>query len=179
MNPIDYSIIDKSWTLFLDRDGVINVRKMDEYVLTPEEFILLDGYHEAIKKLTEIFGLIIIVTNQQGVGKGLMSENDLAEIHHKLKEETSRVGGHINAIYFAPQLKSQDDYFRKPGIGMAMQAKKDFPQIDFSKSIMVGDTVTDLEFGEKTGMKTVYISKRNDLKHLNYFSSLLEFSKHF
>ncbi len=175
MSNFDFSVIDKTWTLFLDRDGVINVRKMNEYVLNKEEFIFIEGYHEAIRTLSARFGRIVVVTNQQGVGKGLMTEKDLEEIHAYLRSETQKAGGRIDAIYFAPQLKTEDQYYRKPGIGMALAAKKDFPEIDFSKSVMVGDTDTDIAFGENAGMKTVYISAHNDLQHPCWFERLVEF----
>ncbi|MCS6819569.1 MAG: histidinol phosphate phosphatase, partial [Chitinophagales bacterium] len=73
--------VDKTWTLFLDRDGVINLHYPNDYVKSVEEFIFLEGALDAIRDLSRVFKRIIVVTNQQGVGKGLMSEADLDLIH--------------------------------------------------------------------------------------------------
>lgn len=148
---------NKSWTLFLDRDGVINHRKMNDYVYTIEEFEFLPKVKEAISFFTEIFGKIIVVTNQQGIGKKIMTTCNLFEIHRYMKEEIEKIGGRIDGIYFAPELKSDANSTRKPKDTMALNAKKDFPEIDFSKSIMVGDTDSDILFGKNLGMKTVRI----------------------
>ena len=150
--------IDKSWTLFLDRDGVINKKIDNDYVKAWEQFEFLPGVIEALKILSVKFGKIIIVTNQQGVGRQLMSEDDLHAIHKKMIIDIEKAGGRIDKIYFAPQLKSENSDYRKPAIGMALQAQKEFTDIDFSKSIMVGDSYHDMQFGKKAGMTTVFIS---------------------
>jgi D-glycero-D-manno-heptose 1,7-bisphosphate phosphatase len=150
--------IDKSWTLFLDRDGVIN-RKIDgDYVRNLNQFEWLPGIHDSIRQLSLVFGKIIIVTNQQGVGKGLMTHEEVNTIHEHIKNLVAEKGGKIDAIYYAPELKSENSDLRKPNIGMAHLAKNDFPGIDFSKSIMVGDTMSDMQFGKKAGMITVFIT---------------------
>ena len=152
--------IDSSWTLFLDRDGVINVEKKDEYVLNSSEFIFLDGVFEAIKMLSEIFGLILIVSNQRGIAKQLMSLEDLHDIHAYMLEEIKLHGGRIDKIYFCTDLDNTSPN-RKPNSGMALQAKKDFPQIDFSKSIMVGNKLTDMQFARNASMHSVFIASTN------------------
>lgn len=149
--------IDKSWTLFLDRDGVINRRIVGDYVRRPEDFEILPGAMEAIKWATGKFGRIVVVTNQQGVGKGLMSARNVKDVHRFLATAVENHNGHIDGIYYAPQLKSENHPDRKPGPGMALKAQQDFPEIDFSKSIMVGDSPSDLEFGRRLGMKTIFI----------------------
>ncbi|MEO5905919.1 MAG: sugar phosphate nucleotidyltransferase, partial [Saprospiraceae bacterium] len=78
---MDFTLIDQSWTLFLDRDGVINVNKDESYVFTKDEFQFIPGVNEAIASLSKVFGKIIIITNQRGIGKGLMDELALNEIH--------------------------------------------------------------------------------------------------
>ena len=176
--------IDKSWTLFLDRDGVINKKIDDDYVRSLDQFEWLPGVIESIKKLSSLFGRIIIITNQQGIGKGLMTEEAVESIHEHIIQSIKQAGGKIDGVYYAPHLKSENSEFRKPNIGMAMQAKKDFPEIDFSKSIMVGDSRSDMEFGKKAGMKTVFIlnGKKNlsdnpfvddSAEHLFSFTSVL------
>ena len=155
--------VDKSWTLFLDRDGVINERIVDGYVKTVEEFIFNDGVLDTIKRLSEVFGKIVVVTNQQGIGKGLMTEEDLKKVHNYMLSEIKNAGGRIDNIYFAPGLASPTNELRKPNIGMAHQAQKDFPEIDFSKSVMIGDSPSDIEFGKNAGMKTIFVGQGNDL----------------
>ena len=153
--------IDKTWILFLDRDGVINKKIDGDYVRNLNQFEWLDGVPQAFLQLSGIFGRIFIVSNQQGIGKGLMTMQQVETIHNHIIKSIHDLGGRIDAIYFAPQLKSENSSYRKPGIGMALQAKKDFPEIDFTKSIMVGDSMSDMEFGKAAGMKTVLITHGN------------------
>lgn len=157
---IDFSAIDHTWTLFLDRDGVINKDKVGSYIFHRGEFEFLEGVQEAIKVFSDVFGTIVIVTNQRGIGKGLMTEADLHDIHAHMLDELGVHGGRIDKIYFAPDLHS-DSPNRKPKPGMAHQAKDDFPHIDFAKSIMVGNKLSDMEFGHNIGAKTVFIPSTN------------------
>ena len=117
--------IDGSWTLFLDRDGVINRRIIDGYVRSVRDFEILPGVLEAISRLSVIFGRIIIVTNQQGIGKGLMTEEELSSIHRFLTDKITGAGGRIDAIYHAPNLAQENSVMRKPATGMDtdMQAR--------------------------------------------------------
>jgi histidinol-phosphate phosphatase family protein len=156
--------IDKTWTLFLDRDGVINDRIIDGYVTQPEGFHFIPGVLEALATLSKLFGKVILVTNQQGIGKGLMTTDQLNAIHHHMVKEIEQSGGRLDAVYFCPDLKSKPENCRKPGITMALQAKADFPEIDFSKSVMVGDSESDMEFGENAGMISVYAGVTKPLK---------------
>lgn len=149
--------IDKSWTLFLDRDGVINKKLENDYVKHSTEFEFLDGVLNALKIFNELFGRIVIVTNQQCIGKKIILPEDLELIHLNMLYEINFMKGRIDKIYYSPYLASENHPTRKPGIGMALLAQKDFPEIDFSKSLMVGDSMSDMEFGRKAGMKTVYI----------------------
>lgn len=147
--------IDKSWTLFLDRDGVINERIFGGYIRTIEEFVFKPRVLESLSKMSASFGRIIVVTNQQGIGKKIMTESNLSEIHNYMINEIGRAGGRIDAVYFASNLKGAEPDRRKPEAAMAMEAKLDFPEIDFQRSIMVGDTDSDIKFGQNCGMKTV------------------------
>ena len=172
------SIINDDWTLFLDRDGVINVRIIDGYVTKTEEFEFLPNVIEAFKIFNNKFKRIIVVTNQQGVGKGVMTIEDVISVHNYMNQQIENQGGKIDKIYFCPQLKSVADNYRKPSPKMAFFAKDDFPEIDFSKSIMVGDMNSDIEFGKNAGMKTVFIGV-NELK-INpdsRYDSLYDFAK--
>ena len=151
--------IDESWSLFLDRDGVINKRIIDGYVQNKSQFHLIDGVVKAIDIFKEVFGYVFVVTNQQGVGKGIMTEEDLFDVHNYMQE---LIGIQFDRIYFCPSLAEENSPMRKPSIGMAMKAQKDFPSVDFSKSIMVGDTFGDMLFGKNAEMKTVYINSEEN-----------------
>jgi len=181
MNLKDLSF-SKDWALFLDRDGVISRRVPDGYVTRWEEFQFLDGVLESIAKLSKVFGNIFIVSNQQGIGKGIMDMKSLEIIDNKMKEEIRQAGGRIDASYYSPFLVSENHPDRKPGSGLAFKAKADFPAIEFSRSVMVGDSQSDMEFGKKLGMITVMICEGEQDPSCSKladacFISLLEFCK--
>jgi D-glycero-D-manno-heptose 1,7-bisphosphate phosphatase len=169
--------IDNTWALFLDRDGVINKKIENDYVKHWIEFEFLEGTLDALKALENLFGRIVVVTNQQGIGKRVYRTEDLELIHKNMLYELSYAGGRIDKVYFSPYLDSEKHPTRKPGTGMALQAKKDFPEIDFTKSIIVGDSMSDMEFGRALGMKTVFISEKEikDERIDFNFKSLLGF----
>ncbi|MGJ7033004.1 HAD-IIIA family hydrolase [Niabella hirudinis] len=159
--PFTLTKIDKSWTLFLDRDGVINEEKDGSYIFHTGEFVFYPGVPEAIGKFTRYFKHVVIVTNQRGIGKGLMDEKALHAIHQLLSDEVKKNNGHIPAIYYATAVNSTD-FFRKPNPGMALEAVKDFPDIDLSRSIMVGNNSSDMKFGRSAGMHTVFLTTTNE-----------------
>ncbi len=148
---IDLKQIDKSWTLFLDRDGVINNERHMDYINTWDEFKFFPGVKAAIKKFTEKFGNIFIVTNQRGVAKGITKIEELEIINKNLLEEIAEAGGKITKIYFCCDMDNASQN-RKPNPGMGLQAKQEFPEVDFSKSVMIGNTITDMEFGRNLGV---------------------------
>ncbi len=175
---VDFFNIDKSWTLFLDRDGVINKKLDNDYVKTVDELEFLPNALAAIANFSNFFGQIIIITNQQGIGKGLMSEQALTKIHRHLITKVKEAGGKIDAIYHAPQLVAEKSAMRKPEIGMAVKARNDFPAIDFTKSIMVGDSQSDMEFGRRAKMVNVLVGNNSTEGSKNYtIASLDNFSK--
>jgi D-glycero-alpha-D-manno-heptose 1-phosphate guanylyltransferase len=179
---LDLKAIDTGWTLFLDRDGVINHEKKEEYVLNKTEFRFYDGVLEAMKLFRSKFKTIVIVTNQRGIGKGLMTENDLTGIHEHMLAEINSNGGRFDKIYYCTSTE-KTAFNRKPNPGMALLAKNDFPGIDFSKSIMVGNKLTDMLFGRNAGIFTVFAATTNPdtpFPHPDIdfrFNSLLEFAK--
>jgi len=165
--------VDSSWTLFLDRDGVINGRIIDGYVQNVSDFYFLPQVPQAIALCKRKFGRIIVVTNQQGIKKGIMSEEQLARIHTYLTEQIPE----IDRIYYSPYLACENHIMRKPNIGMALAAKKDFPEINFQKSIMVGDSQSDVDFGKNVGMFTVFISEDETQTSADgIFCSLFDFA---
>jgi len=155
-------IKNKDWTLFLDRDGVINVKLENDYVKTAEEFIFTPKAPEAIAFLNKIFKHTFIVTNQQGIGKGLMSTVALEQVHKYMEAELEKAGAYIDKIYFCPNKIQDNSFYRKPNIGMALAAKKANRNILFKQSVMVGDSITDMQFGKKLKMTTVFISPTSD-----------------
>ena len=150
--------IDTGWTLFLDRDGVINRRIVGGYVRSWDQFEFLPGVEEAIRLFSGIFGRIIVVSNQQGIGKGLMTGSEVESLHLRMTGELEAAGGKIDAIFFSPHLHAHHSILRKPNIGMALKARKQFPGMSFNRSVMAGDSFSDLVFGKRAGMKTVFIS---------------------
>ena len=157
---LNLQAIDKSWTIFLDRDGVINEDKIGSYIFNPDEFVFMKGAPGLFKKLAEKFSHLIVVTNQRGVGRGLMSEEDLTAIHDKMLAGINSAGGKVDHIYFADSIENNDP-MRKPNPGMAFRAKIDFPAIEFSKSIMAGNKLSDMAFGKNAGMYTVFVATTN------------------
>ena len=149
--------IDQSWSLFLDRDGVINQRNFEGYITNIHDFIFTPSFLNSIPILSNIFGNIIIVTNQQGIGKGIMTEQDLQEIHNYMLDEIKKEGGRVDDIFFAHNLKNAKNDRRKPLPIMGLEAQMKNPKINFSKSIMIGDTNSDMCFGKNLGMKTILL----------------------
>lgn len=170
--------INNSWTLFLDRDGVINKKLDNDYVKHWVEFEFIEGVFEAIKKFNSVFGKIVVVTNQQGIGKNLYRVEDLELIHKNMIYELTYLGGRVDKVYFSPYLNSENHPSRKPNIGMALQAQKDFPEVNFNTSIIAGDSLSDMEFGRNAGMKTIFISEeKKQHETIDFqFKSLIEFA---
>ena len=135
-------------TLLLDRDGVVNRLRPDDYVKKWEEFEFLPGVLEILKAWNTHFKYIFIVTNQRGVGKEIMSEEDLKHIHERMIFETR---------FFWLYEKSRkgvtdSDINRKPGIGMFLQILRDYPDIDKAKCLMIGDSDSDIKFAKNCGI---------------------------
>ena len=176
MKPDWKHIVDADWTLFLDRDGVINRRIVDGYVTSWEEFEFLPGVLEALKTFAQRFKYIFVITNQQGVGKGLMTMDQVDAIHDRMCTEIEANGGLIDGILVCPQLASEPDNYRKPKPDMAYMAREICPDIDLNKTIMVGDGQTDIEFGHNAGTKTIFIGDENPAAD-DSFPSLIDFAK--
>jgi len=180
--PFDVHRIDKSWTLFSDRDGVLNEDKVGSYIFHPGEYVFYEGVPEAFRLFSEKFGRIIIATNQRGVGRGLMTIEDLDAVHEKMLAGIEEKGGKIDAIFYATSIDN-DDPVRKPNVGMAFKATQQFPEIDLSRSIMIGNNISDMEFGRNAGMYTIFLKttiQDIELPHPAIdlaFNSLPEFAK--
>ena len=168
------TVIENGWALFLDRDGVINKRIPDDYVKNPDAFEFIPGVTEALALLAVYFNPIVVVTNQQGIGGGIMSTEQLELVHHKMLNEVSKTGGRIDAVFFSPDIRNSNSFTRKPAVGLGLKARKQFPSIDFKKSIMAGDTFTDILFGHRLGMLTALIGMDKDVA--NKSADILDYS---
>jgi D-glycero-D-manno-heptose 1,7-bisphosphate phosphatase len=143
--------------VFLDRDGVIN-RKLPEgeYVSSWENFHILPGVEDAIADLNHSGRCVIVVTNQRGVALGLYSTADVETTHQTLNRHLASHNAKIDAFYYCPHDKNQCDC-RKPGIGLFEQAFRDFPGASAANSIVIGDSISDIEAARKLGAPSIFI----------------------
>ena len=174
--------IDKSWTLFLDRDGVINRRKIGSYITMIDEFEFLPDVLNAFSLIANLFQRSIVLTNQQGIGKKLMTEAALQQIHDFMLDSIKKNRGHVDKVYFSPYLESENHVSRKPNTGMGVQAANEYTEISFKKSIMLGDSSSDMLFARTLNMKAVFIGNpEEDNIEINEFDvcfpSLYAFAK--
>lgn len=155
------ALFPEDTTLFLDRDGVLNKHLVGDYVRNWQMWEWLPGAREALAELSKRYRHIFLVSNQQGVGKGLMSQADLDDIHARMLRDIEAAGGRIDRIYTCTDLQDSGSNDRKPAIGLALRAQHDFPDVDFTRSMMVGDSLTDLQFARNAQMRAVYLTKNN------------------
>ena len=151
-------------TLFLDRDGVINEKLENRYVTCTEEFVFIDGVLESFEIINKHFKRVIIITNQQGIGKKIMTIKQLNDVHNYMLSKIESFGGTINKIYFCSDLASKENNCRKPGTKMFESALEDFPNIEIKKSFMIGDSESDIIAGEKMGIKSIKVNQKFNLK---------------
>ncbi len=168
----------KKPSLFLDRDGVINRKLEDDYVKNWSEFEWLPGVRDALANLHKYFYPIVVVTNQQGIGKGLMTESELQLLHHHISQELYGAYEHqiIHEFYYCPHLAGDQCFCRKPAPGMFLQAVIDYPFIRFEDAWMVGDSPTDMEAAQTLGIHTAAVGFSHEKVDLRV-ESLMHFSK--
>lgn len=143
--------------VFLDRDGVLNRKPpTGKYVTCWAEFELLPGVEEALRRINRSGRKAIVVTNQRGVALGLYSLEQLADMHERLRLGLVAHGAQLDAIYVCPHDDGQCDC-RKPMTGLFEQAFRDFAEARPANSVMVGDSLRDIEAGRRIGMRTVLI----------------------
>lgn len=160
---------NKQKAVFLDRDGTIN--KYVGFLTKPEQFELIDGAAEAIKRINKSGYLAVVVTNQPVIARGDCTWEELQTIHDKMETELGKAGAFVDAIYICPhhpdkgfegerpEYKHECDC-RKPAAGLLLQAAKEF-NIDLAKSIMIGDSERDIKTGEVAGCRTSRILSKN------------------
>jgi D-glycero-D-manno-heptose 1,7-bisphosphate phosphatase len=143
--------------VFLDRDGVINQKPPEgTYISEWSRMQVLPGVETAIAKLNLSNRRIIVVTNQRGIALGLYSGADLETLHMRLQEHLEEHGAHIDAFYYCPHDADQCDC-RKPKPGLFLQAQRDFPHILPSNSLLIGDSVSDIEWARNLGIPAILI----------------------
>jgi D-glycero-D-manno-heptose 1,7-bisphosphate phosphatase len=137
--------------LFLDRDGVINVDK--GYIYLHEQFEFVPGIFDLCRKYAAEGYLILIITNQAGIAKGIYSGEDFQKLTSWMVKQFSEEGIIITKVYHCPHHPDISGYCkcRKPEPGMILQAIKDF-DLDISKCVLIGDKETDIEAGRKAGI---------------------------
>jgi len=159
------NITNKRKAIFLDRDGVINEEKGNIFKL--EDFIIIPGIADAIRKINQSLYLVVVVTNQPVLAKGFCTEETLRQIQNKMEYELGQQGAYIDATYFCPHHPDKgypgeitslkiDCNCRKPAIGMIAAAKSDL-NIDLSGSYIIGDSTTDIQTGLNAGLKSVLL----------------------
>ncbi|MFY8128384.1 MAG: D-glycero-alpha-D-manno-heptose-1,7-bisphosphate 7-phosphatase [Chitinophagaceae bacterium] len=174
--------ISKGYTLFIDRDGVINKEKKEDYIYTWEEFEFLEGVLEGLKICNHFFDNIILITNQRGIGRGLMTHQNLETLHTKMLEVIKTNGGRIDAIYYCAD-DDNNSPNRKPNPGMAFKAVKDYPHINLQKTLMVGNRISDMKFARNAGVQSVFVATTHPEiayphEAIDYrFDNLLAFAK--
>ena len=156
---INPSLVDY---VFLDRDGVLN-RKMPEgaYVTDWAKFQWLPGAVEAVARMNRAGMTVILVSNQRGIALGLFTDAQLAFIHSEMQAQLAKHGARMDAIYYCPHDIGKCQC-RKPDIGLFEQASKDFPRAGADNSVVIGDSLSDIQAGRRLGMKTIFIEGEAD-----------------
>lgn len=167
----------KHKVIFLDRDGVINKpAPPHDYIKSWEEFEFLPGAIEGLKILYDLGYKLVIVTNQRGIARGMLTWNKLNEIHEKMQEVLKQNGVTIDHIFVCPHDESDNCNCRKPKDGL-LRKIEEYYEVDKEHSYMVGDSVSDMEAGRTYGINTSLIEPENTNKMDYYFESLLFFAK--
>ncbi len=144
-------------TLFLDRDGVLNRHILGDYVRTPQMWEWMPGILPALARWSGKFKHIVLVTNQRGVGKGVMTDAQLAQVHAYMMQGVLEAGGRIDLILACTSV-SEEDPRRKPNLGMFYEACSLFPDIDAKSSVMLGDAPSDAAFAKNCGMPFILLN---------------------
>jgi len=146
--------------IFFDRDGIVNRRKIDDYIKTKNEFEFEDNFFDIFSLVKEKGYLAILITNQQGVGKGLMSIDDLENIHqymqHKLIEKTKHQFDFIN---YCTDLADSNSIRRKPNTGMLEEACNIY-NVSIKDSYFIGDTDSDIQTAKNFNLKSILIANK-------------------
>jgi histidinol-phosphate phosphatase family protein len=146
-------------TVFLDRDGTIMIDKV--YLNDPGQIVYLEGAFEGLKIMRDLGYKFVVVTNQSGMPRGKVTVENLDKIHKIISHDFAKHGIHFLNFYYAPFMTDSNHMSRKPNMGMLQYANFDFG-IDFSKSWMIGDRMTDVEAGHRAGCRSILIEGFDD-----------------
>ena len=139
--------------VFLDRDGTLNVKAPEgDYVKGPDELELLPGAAAAVAELNSARIPVLLVTNQRGIALGRMTASDVDRVHERLALRLGEAGGRLDGIYICPHDSGTCDC-RKPLPGLFLQAAADHPEIDLSRAVMVGDSLSDVQAAAAAGVR--------------------------
>ena len=141
-------------TVFLDRDGVINRRIPGDYIKRPAEFEFLPGVVEALARLKTAGLRTVVITNQRGIARGLFTPEALDRVHGFMQSQLAARGARVDQIHFCPDLEGPR---RKPAPGMLLDARRDDPGIDFSRSVLIGDSASDIQAAAATGCPAILV----------------------
>jgi len=146
--------------IFLDRDGIINKSAgKHKYILDWNSFEFLPGFINTFRKICKLNYKLIIVTNQQCIGKGLINETELNAIHNNMVNTLSMNQIYIQNIYYCPHLVEEKCNCRKPNVGMLIKAKKELGlKIDYNYCFLIGDRFSDISAGIAFGCKTILLN---------------------
>jgi D-glycero-D-manno-heptose 1,7-bisphosphate phosphatase len=138
--------------VFLDRDGVLNPHIPGGYLLSADELVVLPGVAQAVRRLNDAGLPVILISNQQGVGKGLMTQDDLQAIETRMAEAlANEAGAHLDRCYYSTELAHEQSPRRKPGPGMLLEAAQDFGLV-LGHTVFLGDSLTDIKAGQAAGV---------------------------
>jgi len=154
----------KNKAVFLDRDGVINKKRID-HVKSVDEFKIFSSVGDAIKLLRDKGYLVIIITNQSVIGRNIISEKKLDEIHIELKNYLKQSNTYVDSIYYCPHIPEQNCDCRKPKPGLIFEACQDF-DIDLKNSYFIGDSISDLDAAGNAGCKGILLKQHQNLFEL-------------
>jgi histidinol-phosphate phosphatase family protein len=161
--PLTEAFFTRKPTVILDRDGVLNQRPpRAQYVRTWEEFQWLPGAKEALRLLKESGYRVVVVSNQAGIGRGVMTDSDLAEINRRMLEEAEQTGGKIEAVYYCPHDWEAGCECRKPNPGLLFEAQKEF-HLDLTRTLFVGDDERDRQAAETAGCPFAMVTNEASL----------------
>jgi D-glycero-D-manno-heptose 1,7-bisphosphate phosphatase len=156
----------KNKAIFFDRDGIVNKRLVGDYVKNLSEFDIYEDFVNSFEQIKNKGYKAFLITNQQGIGKGLMTEDDLTSLHDHLQQHLlNATGNEFDGIYFCGDLADTGSKMRKPEPGMILKAAEDH-NIDLAASWMIGDSLSDIEAGHRAGTNTILVSKTDSYNNV-------------
>jgi len=159
--------------IFFDRDGVVNIKLENDYVKSVDEFVFKDDFFKLFRQIKEQNYLTILVTNQQCIGKGIITVDKLHIIHSYMQTELLKhTDYNFDKIYFCSDMEDSGSKYRKPETGMFTDAIQKY-NIDVNNSWTIGDAISDIQAGNKVGTKTILVNK--NIKNTKYIDADLHF----